>query len=239
RSADGRSGRAQATSSSVRNPTTLCEPSQYGLMPDAPQRHSATVRRRRGAGVPSGRRISTSPRTSSGPCGPAGTLAQPVGRSVVMGPVNRRRRGPAGRGRSGPAACERMRGPRPDATLGTGPPIPTTPDPRSSMRLPTARGPLTEALAVALRRAPGPVPEVRAAAAAAVSATAGVLADDDVQLALLVMYELHYRGLDGVDERWEWAPDLLAARAVVEEAFEAAVRERVPVPDTPARTAAE
>ncbi|NLE71483.1 MAG: iron-containing redox enzyme family protein [Actinomycetales bacterium] len=107
------------------------------------------------------------------------------------------------------------------------------------MRLPTARGPLTEALAVALRRAPGPVPEVRAAAEAAVSATADVLADDDVQLALLVMYELHYRGLDGVDERWEWAPDLLAARAVVEEAFEAAVRERVPVPDTPARTAAE
>jgi hypothetical protein len=62
--------------------------------------------------------------------------------------------------------------------------------------------------------------------------------DEDVQLALYLMYELHY-GLDGVDPRWEWAPDLLAARAVLETAFEADLRARwsVPVPDQPvART---
>ncbi len=105
--------------------------------------------------------------------------------------------------------------------------------------MPAARGPLTSALVSALGGAPGPVREVRAAASAAVAGTVDLLADDDIQLALFCMYELHYRGIDGVDEDWEWAPDLLAARAVLEEAFEAAVRELVPVPDTPARTATE
>ncbi len=107
------------------------------------------------------------------------------------------------------------------------------------MHVPAARGPLSSALVEALRGVPGPVPAVRAAAEAAVAASLDVLADEDVQLALLCMYELHYRGLDGVDEDWEWAPDLLAARAVLEEAFEAAVRALVPVPDTPARSADE
>lgn len=66
-----------------------------------------------------------------------------------------------------------------------------------------------------------------------------MLGDDDVQLALLVLYELHYRGVDGVDEGWEWHPELLAARATIERAFEAAVRELVAVPETEARSAAE
>ena len=39
------------------------------------------------------------------------------------------------------------------------------------------------------------------------------MADEDLQLALYCCYELHYRGLPGVDERWEWEPSLLAARA--------------------------
>ena len=38
------------------------------------------------------------------------------------------------------------------------------------------------------------------------------LADEDLQLALYCCYELHYRGLPGVDERWEWSPSLLALR---------------------------
>ncbi len=110
------------------------------------------------------------------------------------------------------------------------------------MHVPAARGPLSAALFEALRRAPGPAPGLRTAASTAVGRlpdVGSVLADDDVQLALLCMYELHYRGLDGVDDAWEWAPDVLAARAVLEEAFEGAVRELVPVPDTPARTAEE
>jgi len=107
------------------------------------------------------------------------------------------------------------------------------------MRLPTPRGPLGEALLRALRREPGPVTEAQEAAEAAVAAASDVLADDDLQLSLLLLYELHYRGLDGVDEAWEWQPDLLRLRAVVEGAFEAALRAAVPVPATSARTATE
>src|SRR4051794_4799914 len=36
------------------------------------------------------------------------------------------------------------------------------------------------------------------------------LTGDDSALALYLLYELHYRGLDGVDDAWEWQPDLLA-----------------------------
>jgi hypothetical protein len=46
----------------------------------------------------------------------------------------------------------------------------------------------------------------------------------DLQLALAVCYELHYRGFAGVDERWEWDPGVLALRARLEEAFLEAVR---------------
>jgi hypothetical protein len=46
------------------------------------------------------------------------------------------------------------------------------------------------------------------------------LADDDLNLALYVLYELHYRGFDGVDEGWEWEPSLLALRAELERRFE-------------------
>ena len=46
------------------------------------------------------------------------------------------------------------------------------------------------------------------------------LADDDLHLTLYLLYELHYRGLDGVDERWEWDPALLELRARLESVFE-------------------
>jgi hypothetical protein len=49
------------------------------------------------------------------------------------------------------------------------------------------------------------------------------LADDDLQLALYLCFELHYRGFDGVDPEWEWSPTLLALRGVLEEAFLAAL----------------
>jgi hypothetical protein len=49
------------------------------------------------------------------------------------------------------------------------------------------------------------------------------LADDDLQLALYICFELHYRGFPGVDPAWEWSPDLLAARGAIEEVFFAAL----------------
>lgn len=55
------------------------------------------------------------------------------------------------------------------------------------------------------------------------------LSDEDLQLALYLCYELHYRGLPGVDERWEWEPSLLAMRRHLERQFEGALRDAVPI----------
>jgi hypothetical protein len=48
--------------------------------------------------------------------------------------------------------------------------------------------------------------------------------DEDLHLSLWMLYELHYRGFDGVDDEREWDPDLLAVRARLEERFEAELR---------------
>jgi hypothetical protein len=56
-------------------------------------------------------------------------------------------------------------------------------------------------------------------------ATGDVLADEDLQLALWVAYELHYGGLDGVDDAWEWDPDLLRVRRALETRLEDRLRE--------------
>jgi hypothetical protein len=53
------------------------------------------------------------------------------------------------------------------------------------------------------------------------------LADEDLQLALYLCYELHYRGLPGVDDRWEWEPSLLSLRAALERQFEKALLDAV------------
>lgn len=53
------------------------------------------------------------------------------------------------------------------------------------------------------------------------------IVDDDFQLALHIIYELSYRGFDGVDDRWEWDPGVLDLRAQLEECFEASVRSLV------------
>lgn len=50
----------------------------------------------------------------------------------------------------------------------------------------------------------------------------------DLQLALYVLYELHYQGFDGVDDDREWAPALLSARYHLEGAFLRALRGDVP-----------
>jgi hypothetical protein len=56
------------------------------------------------------------------------------------------------------------------------------------------------------------------------------LTDDDLHLALYLCYELHYRGLTGVDERWEWEPSLLALRRDWETAFEDALTSAIGAP---------
>jgi hypothetical protein len=90
--------------------------------------------------------------------------------------------------------------------------------------LPQARGALTELLLQRLVHAPHKLP------AGPVAPSADPVADEDLQLALYLCYELHYRGLPGVDERWEWEPSLLALRARLEDHFEQALHATVGSP---------
>lgn len=54
------------------------------------------------------------------------------------------------------------------------------------------------------------------------------LGGDDFHLALYLCYELHYRGLPGVDDTWEWSPELLGFRSRLEDRFESALRAAFP-----------
>jgi hypothetical protein len=91
------------------------------------------------------------------------------------------------------------------------------------IRLPEPRGPLSEELFEALE---GP-PHARLPAPGLIEPE-DPIADEDLQLALYFAYELHYSGIAGVDERWEWAPSLLSFRGALERPFEEAVAELVP-----------
>ena len=65
---------------------------------------------------------------------------------------------------------------------------------------------------------------------------ADALTDDDVHLSLYMLYELHYRGFDGVAEELEWDTELLALRAVLEQRFLGALVAEVGPPAAPLRT---
>jgi hypothetical protein len=97
------------------------------------------------------------------------------------------------------------------------------------MRAPAPRGPLSERVLHALTTGEIDAGLPDEAARAAV-ASPDLLADEDVQIALTALYELHHQGLDGVDDRLEWDPTLLRARAALEDAFEAQLRREVEVP---------
>ena len=88
---------------------------------------------------------------------------------------------------------------------------------------PSPRGPLSDTVLTALRAQPGALS--CDADAAACDDTADPLGDDDLHLALYCCYELHYRGFEGVDPRWEWDPALLALRARLEDIFEVGLSE--------------
>ncbi|GGM21202.1 iron-containing redox enzyme family protein [Promicromonospora citrea] len=111
------------------------------------------------------------------------------------------------------------------------------PGPRAPrLPVPRPRGPVSTALLAALTAGPpdGATPTrlepVRAAVVDALAAGPDLLRDADLQLTLTVLYELHHRGIDGVDDAWEWEPDLLAVRRTLEGPFESAVRARAGQP---------
>jgi Iron-containing redox enzyme len=96
----------------------------------------------------------------------------------------------------------------------------------NTMHLPTPRGTTSATVLDALA-----TPADRNTSHAALERLAASVAStdptsDDFQLALWVLYELHYRGFDDVDEAWEWSPALLQVRARMETVFEGYLRER-------------
>ena len=98
-----------------------------------------------------------------------------------------------------------------------------------------ARGPLSEAVLRALtgiRDAEG----LGALASSAVDRAVNVTHDDDLQLALFVLYASSYGSLEALDPTQEWNPDLIEARRIIERAFEQELRERVPLPALPEPT---
>ena len=84
------------------------------------------------------------------------------------------------------------------------------------MHLPKPRGAFSE--------------RVLATLASGDAATIGVLPEpespEDAALALWCLYELSYRGFQDVDDRLEWAPELIAVRRGLEEDLEARLRSR-------------
>lgn len=85
------------------------------------------------------------------------------------------------------------------------------------MRLPSPRGPLSDALMTLLRDG---VPEHDRAPELPQPSD-----EEDFQLSLWELYELHYRGFDEVEAKWEWNPGLLSVRATLERTLEATLRE--------------
>jgi hypothetical protein len=85
--------------------------------------------------------------------------------------------------------------------------------------LPAAHGPLSTTVRRALTRPSSRDQLARISASVRDPDPYGL----DLQLALYVCYELHYRGFSGVDPTWEWNPALLNLRAELERTFLAGV----------------
>jgi len=81
------------------------------------------------------------------------------------------------------------------------------------MKLPSARGPVSATVISALSHDPHDV-------------TFPACEDhEDLHLTLFVLYELSFRGWDGVSDEWEWHPDLVRLRGILEQRFLADLRD--------------
>ncbi len=88
--------------------------------------------------------------------------------------------------------------------------------------LPEARGQVSDWVIHELRHAPGsthPSPPT--------CESTNPVSDEDLQLALYVIYELSYRGFADVDDAWERDAGLLRVRRSLEDKFEEALRQQV------------
>ncbi|MFC4047557.1 iron-containing redox enzyme family protein [Dactylosporangium siamense] len=95
-----------------------------------------------------------------------------------------------------------------------------------TMLLPTPRGPVSARL---VRTLTGAARDLPVGLGRDLAAGGDPFTDEDLQLTLHLCYELHYRGFDDVDDRWEWDPSLLALRRTAEDRFESELRRLVPM----------
>ncbi|MDL5487778.1 iron-containing redox enzyme family protein [Microbacterium wangruii] len=108
-------------------------------------------------------------------------------------------------------------------------------EPHTSAR-PAARGPLSREILELLADDATSGAGAPEAAAAALALADDVVRDDDVQLSLFLLSSLHYGSLPDLPVAREWDLGLLAARRLLEDAFEAQLRREVPVPAQPEPT---
>jgi hypothetical protein len=91
--------------------------------------------------------------------------------------------------------------------------------------LPDVAGPLSELVLDLLSTIPGDASESTSSALLragrdCLADIADPLTDDDLHLALYLLYGLHYRSYAGVDPGWEWDREALGLRTLIEAAFE-------------------
>ena len=99
------------------------------------------------------------------------------------------------------------------------------------MKLPTPRGPVSSGVVDTLGSPGALLPgTVSMLAAVQCQESRDIVVDEDLQLSLFILYELAYRGFEGVVDDWEWDPELLLVRRVVERAYESVLRRTVGVP---------
>lgn len=96
------------------------------------------------------------------------------------------------------------------------------------------RGPLSEA--VLLRLTGGARRDLVGLAAGALNETSDLVHDDDVQLALFVLFASSYGSIEQLAADLEWDTQLITARRLLERDLERALRAAVPVPPAPAPT---
>ena len=90
------------------------------------------------------------------------------------------------------------------------------------MRLPTPRGALSTAVVACLGESADRAPHGELPPRAD--------GPDDAALTLWILQELHYRGFEDVDERWEWHPELVRVRRDLEGELEDRLRAACPAP---------
>lgn len=100
-----------------------------------------------------------------------------------------------------------------------------------------ARGPLSLVVTETLLHADPTAPldaTLLATTRAATTHSPDIVTDDDLQLSLFLMYACAYGSIEWIKPEWEWHPQVLQARAAIEAAFEAALRDAVPPVPLPA-----